>query len=57
MKAKILDFSRSFGGAQRVTFEMEGDFRDTYDTLKDMPVDLTVKKWRDKRSLDANAYM
>ena len=58
IKGKILDFNFSYNGAQRVTIEItEGDFRDTYDALHDVPVDLAVKKWRDKRSLDANAYM
>ena len=58
MKGKIVDFGFSYNRNQRVTIEItEGDFSDTYDALHDVPVDLSVKKWREKRSLDANAYM
>lgn len=56
MKARIVDFSQTFAGAQRLTFELDGDFRPQFDELKDTIVDVTVKKFRQKRSLDANAY-
>lgn len=55
MKARIVDFSQTFAGAQRLTFELGGDFRPQYDELKDQAVELTVKRFRQKRSLDANA--
>jgi hypothetical protein len=32
------------------------DFRDKWDELKDVDLDVTIKKYRKKRSLDANAY-
>lgn len=41
---------------QRVTIELDGDFGETFDTLHRKPVDVTVKPYRRKRSLDANAY-
>lgn len=56
MKARIFDFSQSFTGKQRLTFELDGDFRQQLDELKDGDVELTVKRYRQKRSLDANAY-
>ena len=56
MKAKIIDFSMSFGGRQRITFEIETDFREGYEALKDSVVELKVKKWRKLRSNDANKY-
>lgn len=56
MRARIADFSMTFTGKQRLTFELDGDFREQYDTLKDGDVELTVKRFRQKRSLDANAY-
>lgn len=56
MKARIADFSMTFAGKQRLTFELDGDFRPQFDELKDTIVDVTVKKFRQKRSLDANAY-
>lgn len=43
-------------GKQRLTFELGADFRAEYDRLHNCEVDLTVKKFRPKRSLDANAY-
>lgn len=43
-------------GRQRLTLELDGDFRREYDQLKDVPVDVTIKKHRKRRSLDANAY-
>lgn len=56
MKARIADFSMTFAGKQRLTFELDGDFRQQLDELKDSDVELTVKRFRQKRSLDANAY-
>ena len=52
-----MDFSLSLDRKQRVTFELEGDFRGLYDKLRDKIVEITVRKWTEKRSLDANAYL
>lgn len=58
MKGRIVgDLVFTRDRKQRVTYELEGDFRETYDALKEVPVEVTVKKYREKRSLDANAYM
>lgn len=43
-------------GKQRLTVELDGDFRDTWDELNDKDCEVTVKKYRKRRSLDANAY-
>lgn len=56
MKARLSDLALTFTGKQRLTLELEGDFREEYDQLKDVPVDITIKKHRKRRSLDANAY-
>ena len=56
MKAQIVDFSLSFNHKQRLTLELDDDFRAQYDALHDSDVDVTVKKYRKRRSLDANAY-
>ena len=56
MKARIVDFSLSFSGKQRVAFELDGDARSEIDSLRDSDVDVTFKKYRKRRSLDANAY-
>lgn len=57
MKGRLLDFSVGFNRKQRITLELEGDFRDIYDKLKESDLDIEVKKYRNKRSKDANSYM
>ena len=57
MKGRIVDFSLSFNRKQRLTIELDADFREEYDKLHAADVDITVKKWREKRSKDANAYL
>lgn len=56
MKARLLDLSLGFDGKQRLTVELDGDFRDSFDDLHEKDVDVTVKIYRRKRSLEANAY-
>jgi len=56
MKARLIDFSRSFEGKQRVTIELETDFREGWQALRDSEVEVSIKKWRKRRSMDANAY-
>lgn len=57
MKARIVDFALSFDHKQRLTVELEGDFRNDFDRLHDKPVEVVIKRYREKRSLDANAYL
>ncbi len=56
MKGRIIDFSMSFDGKQRITLELDTDFREGYETLKEAVVEIAIKKWRAKRSSDANKY-
>lgn len=56
MKGRIIDYSMSFGGKQRITLELDTDFREGYEALKEAVVEISIKKWRAKRSKDANAY-
>jgi hypothetical protein len=57
MKAQIAEFGKDYRtGMWRVTFSLFGDFRQAYDELHEGFVDLTVKKYRKKRSRNANAY-
>ena len=49
-----LDFGRD--GKQRVTVELDEDFRESWDALHDGEVAVEIKKYRKRRSLDANAY-
>ena len=56
MKGRLTDLSIGMNGKQRVTVEIDGDFRENYDALKDAYVRIDIKKHRKGRSLDANAY-
>lgn len=57
MRAKLADLSLDIlSQKQRVTFEIDGDFRGQYDDLKDKELEVTVKPFREKRSKNANAY-
>lgn len=41
---------------QRIVIELDGDFREAFDSLHGKPVDVIIKPYRRRRSLDANAY-
>lgn len=56
MRGRLVDLSFSRDRKQRLTIEVDDDFREQYDKLHDEDIDLTVKIYREKRSLDANAY-
>lgn len=57
MRGHIADFLYISPQRQRITVDLAGDFRKTYDKVKDGDVEITVKKYVEKRSLTANAYM
>lgn len=56
MRAKIADFLFINAKRGRLTLDLDGDFRNTYDKLKDCDVEVSVKKWFPARSQDANRY-
>ena len=57
MTGRLVDMAFTLGGKQRVTLELNGDFREIWDKLHLEPVlDVEIKKHREKRSLSANAY-
>lgn len=56
MKGRLIDFSFGYNRKQRVTIELDSDFREGFDALKEVSVEISIKKWRAKRSKDANAY-
>lgn len=57
MRARLLDMSMGLDGRQRITLSLTGDWRTELDKLKDDELDVEIKKHREHRSLDANAYM
>ena len=56
MKGRLKDITFGFGGEQNITITVAADFRQQYDELKDSDIRIDISKWREKRSLDANAY-
>lgn len=56
MRGRLIDMTLSRERKWRVTIELDGDFRDGFDAMKDSDVNVIIKKWRDHRSRDANAY-
>lgn len=57
MKARLHELTPTFDGEQRLVITTREDCRDLFDDLHDSDVEVTVKKFRRRRSLDANAYM
>lgn len=56
MKGQLLDHVVLKDGTQRITIAVDEDFSLAYDELKDSPISVEIKKWRKRRSRDANAY-
>ncbi len=56
MKGRLIDFSLGWNRKQRITIELDTDFREGFDALKEADIEVSIKKWRKKRSNDANAY-
>lgn len=55
-KSRLVDASRSMDGAFRLTFETRDDVRQFVDLSRNDDIRLKAVKWREKRSLNANAY-
>lgn len=56
MRAKLHDLCLSRDGDYLLTVATREDVRELCDTLKDVEVEIKIKKHTQKRSLDANAY-
>ena len=56
MKGKLKDLTFGAHGEQHITITVTRDFREDFDLLKDKDVNVEIKKWREPRSKDANAY-
>lgn len=56
MRAKLHDLSVSRDGGWLLTIRTNENVGGLFDELHECDVDVTVKKYRKKRSLDANAY-
>ena len=51
MKGRLLDLSLGLNRKQRLTLEIDDDFRSGFDKLHVADVDIEIKKFRQKRSL------
>ena len=56
MIGRLRDLTLTRDGNQIVSVEVKADFTERFDALKDGDVNVEIKKFRPKRSLDANAY-
>lgn len=56
MKARLHDLSLARDGRYLLTIATRENVGTLYDELHEFDVDVTIKKHREKRSLDANAY-
>lgn len=56
MRGRLMDLTIGLTGKQRVTIELDGDLRPDYEKLRQTDVSVDLKKYRQRRSLDANAY-
>lgn len=56
MRARIADFLFISPKRQRITIDVFSDFRNKYEAVKDCDIEISIKKWKEKRSLDANAF-
>ena len=56
MIGQLKDMRRLFDGRWEITFATREDFTEEFDSLKDTPVKVEIKKAAQKRSNDVNAY-
>ena len=58
MTGRLVDMAFTLGGKQRVTLELNGDFREIWDKLHQEPIlDVEIKKHREKRSLSGKCVI
>lgn len=56
VKAKLHDLSFTRSGETLLTISTREDCRTLFDELKDKDISVTIKQFKQRRSLDANAY-
>ena len=55
MRGRIIDLSVGLNRKQRLTLELDTDFREQFDDLNGSDLDIRITRWKNRRSLDANA--
>lgn len=56
MIGKLSGFNYNSDGTQNITITVSEDFSTEYDELKENDINVEIKKYSKRRSLDANAY-
>ena len=56
MIGRLIDLTIGLNRKQRITVEVDGDFREQFDQLRGQELDVEIKKHRERRSKSANAY-
>lgn len=57
MRAELRDLTFSAKGKQILSLTLEGDFREKFDELNGKPLEVEIKRYRKKRSKNANDYL
>lgn len=57
MRGKLRDLSFNRDGTVNITVTVDAEFAKTYDALKDIPVNVEIKKASKSRTLSQNAFM
>lgn len=57
MRARLHDLSRGLDGGYLLTVSTREDVRSLFEELREKDLDIDLKKHREKRSLNANAYL
>lgn len=56
MKGRLKDLTFGAKGEQYITVTVTSDFTQSFDDLKDCDISVEIKRWREPRSKNANAY-
>lgn len=56
MRGRLRDLTFGSKGEQHITVTVTSDFRQSFDDLKDYEVSVEIKRYREPRSKNANAY-
>ena len=56
MRGRLKDLTFGRNGEQHITITVRRDFRQDYDELNGHDINVEIKRWREPRSKDANAY-
>lgn len=56
MRGRLKDLTFGSKGEQHITVTVTSDFRQSFDDLKDYDINVEIKRYREPRSKNANAY-